>query len=88
MPNDLNACRVCGYRDNGVPPWGADGTIASFTICECCGVEHGYEDCLPDGVREYRKEWIRAGCHWFAKSRKPDKWSLDEQLLNVPDTYK
>ena len=86
--SELNYCRVCGFREDVDLPWGADGKTASFTICSCCGVQHGYEDDSLDGVRAYREHWISDGCKWFCRPRKPENWSLDEQLANVPDAYR
>jgi hypothetical protein len=36
-------CRVCGL-DQQSPPWGVDGKSPTYAICDCCGVEFGYED--------------------------------------------
>lgn len=53
-------CRVCGLRQ-GSPPWGEDGKTPSFEICDCCGVEFGYEDASPKAAEAYRQAWLARG---------------------------
>ncbi len=57
MPNDQLTCHVCGLVQDE-PPWGGDGRTPTFDICDCCGVEFGYEDSTLESVRRYRKAWL------------------------------
>ncbi len=82
-------CRVCGldvyyyYYD---PPWTPDN-IASDDICPCCGVHFGYEDFTLEGMKEYRKQWLDKGAKWFVPKEKPENWSLEEQMKNIPKEF-
>lgn len=80
-------CRVCGYK---LPflPWGEDGCTPTYEICPCCGVEFGNEDYSENAIQNYRENWISARCPWFNPQKKPLQWSLDEQLKNVPISFK
>lgn len=80
------ACRVCGRIYEGLP-WGEDGKTASFEICPCCGVEFGYEDSLPESVRGYRAIWLAGGSNWFDRKLRPQDWSLDAQLAQIPPEF-
>jgi hypothetical protein len=82
-----NFCTICGL-DQGEPPWGENGQTPSFVICECCGVEFGYEDCLLEGIRKYRNEWLQAGSQWHEPKYKPLNWNLDEQLQQINQLYR
>jgi hypothetical protein len=64
MPNaDIAYCRVCGFRPDKTSR-GSDGLTPSFEIWPSCGVEYGYEDATPAGVRKFREAWIgNAGAH-------------------------
>jgi hypothetical protein len=88
MSNDeLYTCRICGlHRDE--PPWGPDGVSPTFEICDCCGVEFGYEDSTLDGVKRYRQEWVSGGCEWFVPKAKPDGWTWEQQKGNVPKRFR
>ena len=87
MLSDIYRCRVCGLlRDE--PPWGKDGTTASFDICECCGVEFGYEDSTRESVLKYRAAWLASGAKWADPDEKPPGWSLDIQLQTIPETWR
>jgi len=85
--NDLYICRVCGAEQLD-PPWGDDGKNASFDICDCCGVEFGYEDATLEGLKRYRNKWLSNGAKWNNSKRRPEDWSLDEQLKNIPQEYR
>jgi hypothetical protein len=80
-------CRVCGLNQ-GVEPWGKDGETPSFDICTCCGVQFGYEDCDILSVKKFRAEWLNNGAHWSWAKNKPENWSLEEQMQNIPDDFK
>ncbi|OLY94437.1 hypothetical protein [Cnuella takakiae] len=75
-------CRVCGLEQIE-KPWGDDGATPSFEICDCCGVEFGYEDSTELSIKRYREDWLRRGGEWFDKKAKPIDWSLDEQIKYV-----
>ena len=82
-------CRVCGlFHDNDSPPWGWDGKCPSFDICECCGAEVGYDDCSVEDIKSTREEWIKNGAKWFWPKAKPENWSLEEQMKNIPEEFK
>jgi hypothetical protein len=82
-----NFCTICGL-DQGEPAWGEDGKTPSFTICYCCGVEFGYQDCLLEGIRKYRNEWLQAGSQWCEPKYKPLDWDLNEQLQQINQLYR
>jgi len=52
--NNLYVCRVFGALQSD-PPWGETGKDPSFDICDCCGVEFGYEDATLSGLKRYRE---------------------------------
>ncbi len=81
-PAASHLCRVCGAH-YAEPPWGADGKTASFDICDCCGVEFGYEDSTPAAVAAYRSGWIARGLPWFKPARKPADWNGARQLARI-----
>ena len=84
--NKRNICKVCGlFLDE--PPWGDDGKTPSFEICDCCGVEFGYEDATIESIKRFRDKWIKSGAKWFNAKKKPDAWSLEEQFKNVAKEY-
>ena len=80
-------CRVCGLKYEE-PPWGIDDKTPSFEICECCGVEFGYEDGTVTAAKRYRKKWISSGAEWFNRKFQPRDWDLKQQLANVPQAYR
>jgi len=80
-------CRVCGL-DQGFKPWGEDGNLPTFDICDCCGVQFGYEDCNVFYVKKFRDEWIKNGAKWFTPKDRPENWSLAEQLKQIPEQFK
>lgn len=79
-------CRVCGFVHSFFP-WREDNITASFEICDCCGVEFGYEDCTLTAIKSYRQEWLKNGAQWFHGEYKPSGWSLDKQLMNIPKKW-
>lgn len=86
MINKIYFCRVCGlYQED--PPWGISGKDPSRNICPCCGIEFGYEDFSLEAIREKRKQWINRGAKWFCPKEKPENWSLEEQMKNIPDEF-
>ncbi|MEQ6970647.1 hypothetical protein [Pectobacterium polaris] len=84
--NEIYVCRVCGAEQSD-PPWGDNGKDATFNICDCCGVEFGYEDATLTGIKRYREKWLTSGAKWNSEKSKPENWLLDEQLKNVPKDY-
>ena len=87
MDNQFNFCRVCGLFHEDAP-WGESGTYPTFNICECCGVEFGYEDVSVNSVKAYRNKWLSLGSIWFSIKFKPSNWNIDEQLKNIPTCFK
>jgi hypothetical protein len=87
MLNETYACRVCGLIQDE-PPWGRDGTTATFDICDCCGVEFGYEDSTLAGVKRYREQWLAEGAEWHTPTAKPADWNLEQQLALVPAAWR
>jgi hypothetical protein len=77
-------CHVCGLERGDVAPWGPDGLCPTYEICECCGVEYGYEDCLPSGVVAARERWAAAGFQWRTPKLRPPAWNAAEQLNRLP----
>jgi len=84
--NDKYLCRVCGLIQKDAP-WGDDGLSPTYQICDCCGVEFGYEDSTLEGVKRFRKNWIASGATWFNSKMQPVRWDFEEQLKNVPQKY-
>ena len=84
---DIFRCRICGALQDEAP-WGDDGVTPSFNICDCCGVEFGYEDCTLSAVKKYREFWLTNGGHWISKSKELRDWSLEDQLEKIPEDYK
>ncbi|HFT8656195.1 MAG: hypothetical protein E7D37_04275 [Enterobacter cloacae] len=85
--NEFYVCRVCGAEQLD-PPWGEDSQIPNYDICDCCGVEFGYEDMNLESIKRYRQKWLDSGANWFRKKNKPESWSLDRQLQNIPKQYR
>ena len=82
-------CRVCGlFQGEDHPPWGGNGECPSFDICVCCGTEFGYDDCFLDDVKRIREKWLKEGAKWRWPKEKPENWSLEEQMKNIPEEYK
>lgn len=75
-------CRVCGLKQSD-KPWGDDNKTPTFEICDCCGVEFGYEDSTPQGINNYRQKWIETGAKWMNPNEKPDDWNLEVQLAEI-----
>lgn len=75
-------CPVCGYSELTEPPRNEFGG-PSFEICDCCGVQFGYEDISEESILNYRDKWIKCGCKWFSQENIPLGWSLEEQLKNI-----
>lgn len=86
MSNNL-ACRVCGYLQDD-PPWGENGNCPNYDICDCCGVEFGYEDCNLTSILTFRNQWLKNGAKWKNFKYKPINWSLEEQIKNIPKEFK
>ena len=75
-------CRVCGWQQEE-PPWGEDGKTPTFNICDCCGVEFGYEDAIPESIAKFRSKWLNNGTHWFNERKKPKDWDLLVQIARI-----
>jgi hypothetical protein len=79
-------CRVCGL-DQGFQPWGKDGLMATFQVCNCCGTQFGYHDCTVRSAERKREDWLRNKGKWFWPKAKPENWSLEEQLKQIPKAF-
>ena len=89
-------CRICGLEQLEAP-WGDDDKTANFEICGCCGCEFGCDDYNIDVIREYRKQWLSGKLKWqnnvsyfnswFRSSIKPNNWSLEKQLKQIPKKF-
>lgn len=84
--NSLYFCRVCGLEQEDAP-WGANAKTPSYNICDCCGVEFGYEDSRLESIRIYRSAWIQKGMDWFLKKNKPNDWCFEKNIKNIPEEY-
>jgi len=86
---DKHCCRVCGlFLGEDYLPWGEDNRSSTFDICECCGVTFGYQDCFPEDAKRYREKWLAKGALWDEPKYKPENWSLEEQLKNIPEGFR
>ncbi len=85
MPVEMH-CRVCGLRQPE-PPWGESGGAPTYDICDCCGVEFGYEDMTAESVRRFRERWVQLGMRWFAPASRPQAWRWDEQRRSIPAEF-
>ena len=81
---ELQCCRICGLFYPDFFPWGEAGKDPSHDICDCCGIEFGYEDSTVDSCRVNRKAWIEKGADWFNPEYRPKTWDLKTQLKNIP----
>ena len=81
-PKPTHLCRVCGWLHED-PPWGEDGDTPSYNICECCGVEFGYEDATPQATSRFRQAWLEGGAQGWDKARRPCNWDLGAQLARI-----
>jgi hypothetical protein len=86
MRNDQLRCRVCGLLQDE-PPWGEDGRTATFDICDCCGVEFGYEDSTLESVERYRRAWLDKGAVWQNRRKRPTGWHVESQLKLIPEGW-
>lgn len=89
MNNELPQlhCRVCGFEHLSAP-WGDDDNTPLYEICPCCGVTAGYEDSTPESATAYRQSWLDGQVTWSSPSVKPEAWSLELQLTQVPSEFK
>lgn len=85
--NELFICRVCGLIQPDMP-WGESGDDPSHDICDCCGIEFGYEDFTLTTIQKKRELWIKSGAKWWNNKFKPDNWDLEKQLENIPLRFK
>jgi hypothetical protein len=88
------------YERMGLPPWLNHSSppyhdrygFASFDCCACCGFEFGFDDdpgasATASSFADYLADWIARGCIWFTPSRRPEGWSLEEQLRRAGIQY-
>jgi hypothetical protein len=86
MENKMGSyCRICGFESEDA--WSKDDYCPSYAICPCCGAEFGYDDMDVCAVTTYREKWLKKGAKWFSPKKKPENWSLEEQMKNIPNKY-
>lgn len=81
----FETCPSCGYV--GVEPVNESGG-STFEICPCCGIEYGYGDATLEGLICHRQQWIAEGARWFDPKERPEHWSLEQQLANIPERFR
>lgn len=86
--NEHHFCRVCGLDQGDFLPWGESGLNASHAICDCCGTEFGYEDCIVEACRAARERWLQRGADWFSPKERPQDWDMKKQLEQVPERFR
>ncbi len=90
MPNNNNQsiyfCRICGLKQLE-PPWGFDNDSPSHDICACCKTEFGYEDSSLKAIKVNRARWLQSGSDWWHPEQKPENWSREEQMKNIPPQF-
>lgn len=84
--NRSHHCRVCGLF-HVAPPYGSNSDDPSFEICACCGVEFGYEDATLVSARRFRRDWLSKGAKWVDEAQRPNGWTVESQLENVPEGF-
>lgn len=73
-------CKVCGYDHSPYYPWGERGLFPTYDICDCCGIEFGYEDSSDEGIINAREKWIKSSYKWHGPSPLPIDWDPINQL--------
>lgn len=77
-------CSVCGYPRLPGPLYNDKGIPDVSLICSCCGFQPGYDDFeLGYTIESYRTEWIENGAVWFDWKKKPKKWDMQDQFMNL-----
>jgi hypothetical protein len=84
MIDKMRCCRACGYVCDFFP-WGINGDMPTYFICDCCDIEFGVEDRTYDGVKIHRNKWIENGYFFINNKLKPADWDGEVQLLNVTE---
>lgn len=85
---NTHMCYVCGLVYDDYEPWGPEGTASDFGYCACCGVQFGYQDIRLESAKKFREQWLAKGAIWSEPDQKPPRWSLEEQLKNIPEEYR
>lgn len=89
MVEDKFKCRVCGLSHFPDMPWGEDGNDRSYLICDCCGVEFGYDDEGLQLCLWRRHHWVEVEhCRWFWPKSRPADWDIAAQIRGIPQAYK
>ena len=83
----LYNCRICGLN-LGFEPWTDNGACPTHEICPCCGADFGYDDETPAIAKKYRDDWLKKGASWFCPNEKPENWSLEKQLTQIPKDFR
>lgn len=69
----ISHCPICGFPF--ADPISETDLRQSFTICDCCGCEYGYDDTM-----DFRQKWLEDGATWFNPVVKPAAWDVNEQI--------
>jgi hypothetical protein len=87
------ASRPFARLENGVlvrgfdPPYSQHFGTPSYEVCNCCGFEFGNDDQpgtgLPVSFEEYLSAWAADQHRWFSPGKKPENWSLENQLIGL-----
>ena len=86
---DKFKCRVCGLSQFPDVPWGEDGLLSSFDICDCSGVEFGYGDDGLQNCLSIRRHWVEVKrCEWSWPKERPADWDMAAQIRGIPLAYK
>ena len=56
-----NHCHCCALPIGDYLPWDNNGSTPDFGICNCCGIEYGYEDSKESSLVRVREKWISDG---------------------------
>lgn len=80
----ITICIVCGYDLIDEYPWGKEGNMASYEICDCCGTQFGYHDNAILGVYAKRLDWIEIGFKWHFSKYMAKDWDPITQLSGIP----
>lgn len=66
------------------PPYSALFGEPSYEVCPCCGFEFGNDNAPGTAAvisfEHYLAKWSMGGEYWFEEEKKPERWSLREQL--------
>lgn len=69
------------------PPYENHFGTATYEVCACCWFEFGNDDnpgtAPPMSFEAYLLQWIAVDLIWMDASKKPENWSLRDQLYSA-----